>query len=196
MKQPQDHQRSKKKPTRRTVWIIGDSEMAEEVESLEADVRRLQSRAELRRRRTGADEQGEREARKQEDAEIDAATALVEAKRSELRENSVKFVFQTIGRRKYDALIDAHPATEKQIKDAEAQGNKDPMPWNPDSYPDALIAACMVEPENGHDGTDEDRAAIIEWLQGEEWNTAEIMELFQAALAVNQTRKTVDLGKG
>ena len=63
------------------------------------------------------------------------------------------------------------------------------MPFNSDTYPRALIAACIIEPEV----TEND---CLEWLDDDTWNEAEIEALFTAAMEANTQRRVLDLGKG
>ncbi len=51
---------------------------------------------------------------------------------SRLKESELKFTFRQLPRLEAEELADQHPATE------------DDMPWNPDTYPQALIAAACI----------------------------------------------------
>ena len=177
MKQPMDRLKSQKRPVRRTVLIAGDNVLAEEVNALEEEVRRLRI-TELRR---------------ESDAEraslLEAKVDELESKKKELQDSSIKFVFQAIRRDRYDALVSEHPPSEAQRKEAEEAGETN-LAFNPETFPVALIIACMVEPsEFDHD-------EMKEWLTSENWNQSELLTLFQACLAVNTTSSLVSLGKG
>lgn len=178
MKQPMDHLKSKKKPARKTVWIAGDSELAEELSDLEASLSREQKSAEM------LSDGPRREAAIQAAVEL---KAQVEAKRAEVRETSIKFVFRALGAKRYDDLLAAHPPTDEQIEQLKAQG-EDNAPFNTETFPKALVAASCVEPEM----TPEE---MIEWLSGDDWNNNEILSLFMAASQVNSMRSVVNLGK-
>lgn len=110
--------------------------------------------------------------------------ALEDAKAA-LAEASVTMRFQSIGRKKYDALIDAHPATDEQKADAKKQGVDEMPAYNIETFPPALIQASCADPELSED----DVQQIYD-----DWNNAEIFELFMAALEVNTVRRTGDLG--
>lgn len=100
-------------------------------------------------------------------------------------DESVTLRFRSIGRRNYDALIGAHPATEQQKADAKATGAGEP-PYDADTFAPALVAASCIEPVMTLDQVRE------LW---DEWNTAEVLDLWVAALEVNTQRRVVDLGK-
>jgi hypothetical protein len=97
-------------------------------------------------------------------------------------------VFKNISRKRYDELITEHPPTEAQRAAAKAEGNEG-LNWNPDTYPEALISECCIEPQM-------DPETLVAWLKGDEWNSSEVLELFSACISVNQSRRVVDLGKG
>jgi hypothetical protein len=175
MKQTLDHLKSMKKPVHRTIYIAGDNQLAEEVSSLEEEVRRLRLALELRQDAAAAER-------------LPFAESELSTKKALLNETSVKFTFKSMRRDRYDALINEHPPTDAQRKEAEAAGEAG-LNFNPDTYPIALIVECMVEPEV------EDRQEMIDWLNGDSWNTHELMTLFQVCLAVNTTSRVVTLGK-
>lgn len=175
-----DHLRSKKKPVRKIVWVAGDSELADEVANLESGLSREEGSLSV------MPEGPRREAALQEH---NAKKELHAAKHAELEECSIKFVFQSIGRKNYEALLEQHQPTEKQVADQKAADPKTPLEFNPETFPVALVVASIVEP-------DADKEELGEWLlNGEEWNSAEFMTLFMAALEVNSTRKIFNSGK-
>jgi predicted RND superfamily exporter protein len=181
MKQPLDHLRSKKKPARKTIWVAGDSELAEELSE-------LQERLSREENMTRSIPEG---SSRREDAleRLEELRAEVEAKRAQVRETSIKFVLQAIPRKKYEEILEAHPPTAKQVEDYKSGGNKDSIEFNPDTFPMALIAACTVEPDVEHE-------ELEAWLRdGDEWNNAEVLTLFMTAMEVNQSRRIVNLGK-
>lgn len=177
MKEPLDHLRSKKKPVRKAVWIAGDSELAEELSELEA----VLSRARI------VSEGARPDRREAALRDLAAAEEAFAAKKEEVRATSIKFVFQSMGTKSYEELIQAHPPTETQIKKLKSEG-EDQVPFNPETLPIALIVASCVEPEM-------DKAEMHEWLSGDEWNSFEIMTLFMAATEVNNSRRIINMGK-
>jgi hypothetical protein len=172
-----DHLRSSKKPVRKTVWIALDSDDATELEEatrtfniVDAAVNRAKANGNL--------------------VPQDTLTRLIEAtdrktKATEVaRENSVKFVFRSLGRRKYDALLGEHPPTDEQMK---KQGN-DKLEFNPETFPEALVQACLIEPELSID-------EVKEIFNSEDWTPGETYSLFMAAMQANQSTGVVNLGK-
>lgn len=110
-----------------------------------------------------------------------------ESAKDVVEENSVEFVLRSLGRETVDRLMDENQATKKQIAEAEDKGLEPPN-WNAETFPQALVAASLIEPEV----TLED---IQEMWDSEDWNQAELMTLFFTALEVQQTRRVVDLKK-
>jgi hypothetical protein len=122
-----------------------------------------------------------------------------------MRENSIKFLFKAIGRRNMEKLVNDHQPTEAQLAEVEeakakaiAEGDKDitedmSVQWNFETFPAALIARSMVAPLAWSPETEDE---ILEWLDGEEWTTAEIGELFTAALSANNSSDVLKMGKG
>lgn len=122
--------------------------------------------------------------------EPSADVARLEAQEAEAEEavrgSIIEVVVRQMGRKRYDALVDAHPVTDEQKEAAKADG-LEPGVWNGDTFPAALISASAAEPL-----MDPEEVQVLL----DEWTTAECTELFTAALAVNTGRRTVDLGKG
>ena len=104
------------------------------------------------------------------EAAVAAAQAAVDADTIELR-------FRGLPRPDYEALIAAHPPTEKQATDG--------APWNIDTFAPALISASSV------DGMPVDDAKFFL----DTWGDVEANALFGAAHSVQQMDRT-DLGKG
>jgi hypothetical protein len=79
---------------------------------------------------------------------------------------------RAIGSSEYDALLAEYPPTAKQKKD-------DPnTPYNPETFPPALIAACAAEPTM----TVEQAEEI--W-KSEHWSRGELTTLFFGCMEVN-----------
>lgn len=116
-------------------------------------------------------------------------TAELEATRDEARAAveaaTVTLRFRSIGRRRYDSLVEDHPVSDEGRQRAQDQGAPAP-PYDVETFAPALIAASCVDPVL----TVEQVGEI--W---DEWNTAELMELWAAALEVCTQRRVVDLGK-
>lgn len=98
------------------------------------------------------------------------------------------YTIQSIGRAAYRELIAEHaPREEDHQAQREDTGNEQALArWNNDTFPPALILACCADPVLTESDVEE------MWA---EWNDAEVISLFSAALAVNNQRRVVDLGK-
>lgn len=179
-----DHLRSQKKATTRVVKIYTDSEKLEEYEKSLEEYNKL----------NGAFlAHPEVEALK---TERDEAERRLEVAKTDLETCTLKFVMRSIGRRRFEEIMSAHPAKPEQIEKARAKmkaaGKDDEegeLAFDPDEFPPHLLAACMAEPEL----TIEEAQEL--W-DSDEWNEPETTALFMAAMAVNHDSRQVDLGKG
>lgn len=162
-----DHLKSQKKPLRRTITIFLDDDTT--VALAEAQ----NALAEAQQRSDSDEKLAElREA-------IDTAREAVEA-------TSVEMTFQSVGRKRYDKLVLAHPPTDEQKKEfAEEYGEGKEPEYDADEFSVALIAASCTEPVLSESQVRELR---------DEWNTAEYIELFTTSLEVNTQRRVADLG--
>jgi hypothetical protein len=172
-----DHLRSKKKPLQRTTEVVLDAELAERYEEARTavDVAQIRSNADP----------------KDAQRKIDLAQAKsdLETLRIELEECEavVRLTFRGIGRKSYDDLIAEHPPTLEQLAKAKKDGHND-LAFNVETFPPAIVAASLVEPNLSYE-------EVLELWDSEEWNQVELAELFNLAMQVNGTRRTVDLGK-
>lgn len=169
-----DHLRSAKKPVTKTVVIALDSELAERLEEA----------------RTKLEVAGIRMRKRPDDLELVEAHERAEdeyqSARAAADEESVSFKFRSIGRAAFEELMLRHLPTRDQKEQARKAGAQ--ATYNADTFPPALIAATCVEPElQVHEAE--------ELWKDPSWNQAELLELFLAALDVNQQRRVVDLGK-
>jgi len=117
----------------------------------------------------------------------EATDALV-ATETALRDSLATFRFQALGADEYESLVDLHPPTPEQTATARREGNLLPK-WNVDTFPQALVAACCVEPAL-------DEAEVSQLWKSPDWNQSERLELFYGALEANSSRRVPDLGKG
>jgi hypothetical protein len=120
-------------------------------------------------------------------ADTAAAKESLDSLKEEIDGEYIEFIFRSVGRRRYEEIFEECPPTAKQKQDAVKAGEDEPQ-WNPETFPPAIIAASVVEPEM----TEED---VYDMWESEDWNQAELTSLFLAALTVNAERKVVDLGK-
>lgn len=180
-KETLDHLRSKKRPVLKTVYIPTDDEVASEFNRLEQESSMLEMQSRVR----------------PEDTDLAgralAAKAAFKEYEPVMRKNAIKFVFKSIGRKKMDALITNNPATDEEKAEELKSGSGDDgepidLTWSPKTFPTALIARAMVEPELSE-------AEILEWMDDDEWGAPEIMTLFSTALQANTTHQLISLGK-
>lgn len=170
-----DHLKSRKKPVTKTCWIALDSEIADAATEASSNLKALEMRHRAR----------------PDDVSIfnELKKAIEEDKKAqkELRENSVRFVFRGIGRKRYEKIINANPPTEKQIEDVKKEDPNAELAWNPETFVPALVAEALVEPELTVE-------QINEMFDSEDWNPAELSALYMAAYEANNNRRVVDLG--
>lgn len=182
-----DHLKSSKKPTIRKVWIALDPELADE----ETMLRLRRDAAKIRLEGAPDNEQYKTDFQKLQDEHDELYQQLKEA--------AVCFKFKALGRRRYQELLDEHPPTPEQLEKAKAEveGQTDQegnplmadLPWNPDTFPDALIAKCLIEP-------DLSKEEIMSLLSDDNWSSAEVLSLFETALNANAARQLINLGNG
>ena len=101
---------------------------------------------------------------------------LVEASKA----TEVVFVFKSVGRFRYDELVDENPPT----KDQKADG----ADFNSDTFPPALVAEACIDPEM----TLEDATEIF---ASPDWNGAELRKIFFGALEVNTETGDIPLSR-
>ncbi|MEU9774572.1 MULTISPECIES: hypothetical protein [unclassified Streptomyces] len=133
-----------------------------------------EARREARNARQLADSDPTNKVLKQE---ATAAETALEAARAAYEADCEVLTFRALPGDSFSDLVKEHPPTEEQ-----ADSGSD---WNEDTFPAALIAASSV------DGMTEDDAAVLL----SEWGMADRVELFQAALAAQNTKRS-DWGKG
>lgn len=168
----------KKEPLERTVDIVLNDRSVDA--HREAELSLLQAQTALAGLADDAPNRREME------KAVKAAQAELDAAQADLDENTVTMRFRSIGRKAYDALLDAHPPRDEDKKAADEQGvAAGTINWNTETFPQALIAASCVEPQM----TAEDIAEIYD-----SWNTAELAPLFYTALAVNTNNRVGNLG--
>lgn len=172
-----DHLKSRKKPVVRSIRISLDQEHSESIEELENSIKRLT----VRHRARPDDNLVE--------AQLDEAEKRISELYDLVRDNSVKFQFRSVGRKKYDRLLTEHPPEAQHIEAARKIDMKATLEFNPDTFPEALVAASLLEPPLS-------RADVADMFSSDDWNTAELALLFQTAMEANVSRNMVPLGNG
>jgi len=164
-----DHLRSTKKPVIRVVRIAGDTELLDRVEE-------MRQKVSLAKRQVIPPDG------------LDDMIAELEQLEGELDESMLVFRLRSIGAKRYEKMVLAHPPTEKQIAEAKEKG--DTANFNAETLAPALLAACLIEPELTPEEADE----LI--INSEKFSAAEVEYLVGAAVGVNLQRRIAELGNG
>ncbi len=176
-----DRLRSQKKPNIRKFRLALDYEIAAEYERLEGEFQLYQLRGDLQI------EDGQAKAVLLKD--LEEKRAARDAAKAAFEEASHEFVFQSIGRKRYDEMKQEKRfrPTADQIKEAKENGIR--LDFNADTFPQALIAASCTS-------VDMTEAQVQEMWDDPAWSQGELLGLFDAAYNANTEFRTVSLGKG
>lgn len=175
--------RARKRRNRSEVPICLDPDLAQAAQMARAKADEARARLDLAGGRGT-----EVHARLTRDAE-DAEAAALEAEDAAAAD-TVTFVLEALGSDEFDALVDAHPPTKEQRTQFRRENpGKGELNWNTDTFPPALVHACLVAPS----ATAEE---VVEMYRDPNWNRAELETLFGAALGVCQTRRVVSFSGG
>lgn len=167
---------SKKKPLVRVVTVVLDGEIADMWIQVTEDLAKARRDQEF-----GATPARERALATAEDA-YEAAEAEYESAAREM-------VVRSIGRPAFNKLADKHPATKEQKADVRKQNPGAELRFNPESFPQALLAASLIDPRMTE-------KQVEKLFSNDAYNDAELNTLIGAALEVNQSNRVVSLGKG
>lgn len=167
----------KKRPATKTVEVVLDPTLAVELR----DAERARDLAQVRLDARPGDHDLQ--------SAVWAAGEAVDVLRARADEEDavVAVRFRSIGRLAWDELIRDHPPTDEQVAEAKSAGLGD-LNFNSDTFPPAVVAASLDDPKM----TAEE---VAELWDSPDWNQAELELLFIAALEVNNSRHTLDLGK-
>jgi hypothetical protein len=144
------------------VWLCPDAQLADELHVARADL------VNAARRSSSLDTTAVQQAK----ARVDELQAKVDT-------IAVEFVLQQIPRPDWRALSDRHQPSKAVRERYREQGIA--IDFDPDSFPPAAIAACLVSPR---EDTDEATAAAVRSIF-ETWGEGECERLWQACLAAN-----------
>jgi hypothetical protein len=170
--------RRRKTPVTRMVTIVVDGEWGAKYQQLQVQIARLM---EMGMDALGSSEWGQ-------------LSDELERMSKEAPEHTVELHVKAISNDRYERILRAHPITAEQRAAAKRAGDNNPRPWNPDTFPPALLSACLVDPETGERWAGE--ADVYELWHDEDngWSTAELAALFDAAIEVCLTRPVVSTG--
>jgi hypothetical protein len=104
---------------------------------------------------------------------------------AQVRDSEVLFVFEALGRGPLAELNIAHPATAEIKKKLE----NDDLPWHPETFPPALMAACCVEPAELRGNV-----AAFEEIH-RDWASGQVMAIWGACMSANGITAGVDSPK-
>lgn len=174
---------SKKKPNKRTCWIPTNFELSDEFDEVDGEYDQMKQLVAV-----SADKQGT----------LAAKLAEVKVRRDEIRdelrkpENSIRFVFQSVGAKTYDSIMTDSQPTDARRQEIIKEGTpSSEISYDPEEFNPAIIAASCVEPS----GLTKE-LVISELIESDDWTTAELQVLLETALLVNLRKRNPDLGKG
>jgi hypothetical protein len=173
-----DHLKSMKKPVTKTVRICLNSELSQALSEVEAELQM----AEVEAQELPSEETARH---------LEEVKAHHEAARAAATEQSVKFVFRSIGRKTYERLVRENPPTEQQREEAKVRGDDpDDLDWDSDRFPPILVAATLVDPEF----TEEQ---VFEIFNSDDWSSTELSILYVTAQEAQMANTIISvLGKG
>ena len=165
-----------KKPNRKTVYILLDSELKGKVEEANEKVESL-----ARRAKKGSTSLSDTTQKQLQEAQKELDELLIE-----VDEMTVPFLAQDIGRKNYDALVEDPAPTDKQKTEYKEGGGVGVLAYNPETFPPALIAACYIEPK-----------ITLEFAQEicNDWGEGDIEALFFNAISACKERTSIPLSK-
>lgn len=152
---------------RKTVPIVMDGEWAQRL--FDAQTKVVEIEAETRQAGLRTQRLPEIERLREEIAELEA----------QKDDKVCDFVLRSISEDRYERLVKAHPPTKEQRQRASLTGL--PVNWNEDTFPVALIHACLVEPALTLE-------QLTELRESDDWNTSELADLFLTAQQLSASR--------
>ena len=182
-----DHLKSKKKPNYKDQIILLDPSKGNAVDEVKEKLAAVEKKIFLKDsiKTPGPSVKSDIKALNKE---LESLKEDLEAAEEAMYEASALFRFKSIGRNSMDELLAENSPSPRQIEEAKVEGNND-LQYNPETFPQALIAASCVEP----DMSVED---VQELWDDEDWTTPELLSLFTAAQEVNQDFRLLDPKKG
>jgi len=157
-----------KTPVVETVDLVIDPEWGAAHEQAVNDL-------ELARRRSESSARGIANTTAVADAEHDVSVAEKQLAALEKTRGDavVRFEFAGLNGYEYDRLIRCHQPTAKQRGEMNKTGDR--AMWNAETFPPALVDACMISPKLSEDD-------VGELFKSPMWNAAETGMLFSTAL--------------
>ena len=107
-------------------------------------------------------------------AELDEADEELEELESRRESSVIEFRLAGLNPHVYEEVVQANQPSAKQRREFSERG--DTLMWNPDTFPSALVAACLLDPKL----TAEE---VAELEQFENWLAADSQSLFEGAMS-------------
>jgi hypothetical protein len=120
-----------------------------------------------------------------EDQVARARAALEEAK-AEVRRDGITMVFQCVGRKRYQEILEEHPPTAAQLARADEEKRERPV-MDPDTFWPVLLSETVV-------GSLTPEQWQAEVLDSKDWGAGEVAQLRDLATAVNTSTRVGELG--
>lgn len=178
-----DYMKSRKRRPIRTIIIPLDDEMAAEWQDADGRLNLAKMRLEL-----GIEND---EIKKVVVEEMAEQQARIDDLRQGMEGSVATFRIQGLGRKKYEELGNDPQFTPSSAQ-IELNKKRNPgttLPWNVDTYPPVLIQRCMVMPEMS-------LTEVKEMWSSDDWTQAELLQILNACIEVNEQVRNIDWGKG
>jgi hypothetical protein len=189
-----DRLRERKQANHRDVPVCMDPSLPARKSELENRLSGLKTK--LERRSNGSDSNIELEI-----SEIEDELAALEAR---MVEASEWIRVKALAPDDYQELIDAHPPTKEQLREARKQhGARASLQWNTDTFPDALLGACCygltvkaIDPQTERPIFEkaEDQFTpefVKEMRESGTWSSGEVGTFVSIAMAINENTANI-----
>lgn len=192
--QPLDRLRKAKRPNSVRVGILMDARYQHAIDESARALNEAQIKA------LSLGERGDPRVR----ADLADAHKRHDNARATALEHTEWFIAKGLSPNQYDALIAAHAPTSDQKDEARREGKV--AAFNQDTYPAALVAACVylvdTDPDTGEEQhvplTDEFVKEMLDGGDESQWTQGEFGVLYGAAVTANQSapQRVAQLGNG
>ncbi len=166
--------KARKKPPVQSVYIITDDELAEEYARIESEY----SSARLSLTVNATPDANKR---------FEAIEADFDEVQDRVKDNSLKFTFKALNRRRLEELMEELPPTAKQKKQAKELDQD--IAFDTDKFPPALLSASLIEPKLSVE-------EATELWNSDDWTQGELLMLFNTSMEVNQRGGAVNFKRG
>lgn len=123
-----------------------------------------------------------------DEAELEPLRESVRAAKEALEPARQRWVFKSLGRTKWKRLVEAHPPTEQDQAEWEADGGTGKAPYAFAPIARALIKDATIEPAVTAEQVDD-------MFDGDDWSDPELNQLWTAALTAQITARPDPMGR-